>query len=131
MWKLGGNEQRHPLITSTTLVTLPLHGSQLLICRVRTPAYIAAGHHIWWSFPYPPHGDAVGSLQLGPNKTESTYIINSLMASQCLNREIRHDLMGNVKQESKIDTFNITYFTRSSATAHFVGGNLVDHCQMV
>ena len=39
--------------------------------------------------------------------------------------------MGNVKQESKIDTFNITYFTRSSATAHFVGGNLVDHCQMV
>ena len=33
------------------LVTLPLHGSQLLICRVRTPAYIAAGHHIWWSFP--------------------------------------------------------------------------------
>jgi len=34
---------------------------------VRTPAYIAAGHHIWWSFPYPPPGDAVGSLQLGPN----------------------------------------------------------------
>ena len=49
-----------------TLVTLPLHGSQLLICRVRTPAYIAAGHHIWWSFPYPPLGGAVGSLQLGP-----------------------------------------------------------------
>jgi len=47
-------------------VTLPLHGSQVLICRVRTPAYIAAGHHIWWSFPYPPLGGAVGSLQLGP-----------------------------------------------------------------
>jgi len=45
-------------------VTLPLHGSQLLICRVRTPAYIAAGHHIWWSFPHPPPEDAVGSLQL-------------------------------------------------------------------
>ena len=36
------------------LVTLPLHGLQLLICRVSTPAYIAADHHIWWSFPYPP-----------------------------------------------------------------------------
>ena len=48
-------------------MTLPLHGSQLLICRVRTPAYIAGGHHIWWSFPYPPPGDAVCSLQLGLN----------------------------------------------------------------
>jgi len=34
---------------------------------VRTTAHIAAGHHIWWSFPYPPPGDVVGSLQLGPN----------------------------------------------------------------
>jgi len=61
MWKLGGNEQRHPLITSKASVILPLQGSQLLIYRVRTPAHIAAGHHIWWSsFPYPPLGDAVG-----------------------------------------------------------------------
>ena len=51
-------------------MTLPLRGSRLLICRVRTPAYIAAGHHIWWSFPYPPPGDAVGSLQLGPNSLQ-------------------------------------------------------------
>ena len=29
--------------------------------------YIAAGHHIWRSFPYPPPGDAAGSLQQGPN----------------------------------------------------------------
>ena len=28
--------------------------------------YIAAGHHIWRSFPYPPPGDAAGSLQEGP-----------------------------------------------------------------
>ena len=71
MWKLGGNEQRHLLITSTLWWLLPLHGPRLLIYRVRTPAHIAAGHHIWWSFPYPPHGDAVGSLQLGPNRLET------------------------------------------------------------
>ena len=29
--------------------------------------YIAAGRHIWRSFPYPPPGDAAGSLQKGPN----------------------------------------------------------------
>jgi len=29
--------------------------------------YIAAGHHIWRLFPYPPPGDAAGSLQQGPN----------------------------------------------------------------
>ena len=29
--------------------------------------YITAGHHIWRSFPYPPPGDAAGSLQQGPN----------------------------------------------------------------
>jgi len=34
--------------------------------------YIAAGHHIWRSFPYPPPGDAAGSLQQGP----SDYFIN-------------------------------------------------------
>jgi len=27
--------------------------------------YIACNLHIWWSFPYPPPGDAGGSLQLG------------------------------------------------------------------
>jgi len=31
--------------------------------------YIAAGHHIWRSFLYPPPGDAAGSLQQGPNYT--------------------------------------------------------------
>jgi len=36
-----------------------LHGSRLLI-------YIAAGHHIWRSIPYPPPWDAAGSLQQGP-----------------------------------------------------------------
>jgi len=58
------------------LVTLPLHGSRLLICRVRTPAYIAAGYHIWWSFPYPPPGDAVGSLQIN-NKPLNPNIVRS------------------------------------------------------
>ena len=28
--------------------------------------YIAAGRHIWRSFPYPPPGDAADSLQQGP-----------------------------------------------------------------
>jgi len=41
-------------------------GSRLLIRQVKTPAYIAAGHHIWRLSPYPPPGVAVGSLQLGP-----------------------------------------------------------------
>ena len=38
-------------------------------CMVRDClfVYIAAGHHIWRSFPYPPPGDAAGSPQLGPN----------------------------------------------------------------
>ena len=69
--KLGGNEQCPPAHHLHALVTLPLHGSRLLIYRVSTPSYIAAGHHIWWSFPYPPPGDVVGtgSLQLGPIKT--------------------------------------------------------------
>jgi len=47
------------------------HGSRLLLCQVRTPAYLAAGHRIRWSFPYPPHGDAVGNLPLGPNMTNT------------------------------------------------------------
>ena len=70
-----------------TLVTLPLHGLQLLICRVRTPAYIAAGHHIWWSFPYPPPGDAVGSLQLGTNSCyhRPSYQSSSETASATMN----------------------------------------------
>ena len=41
----------------------PTHASRLLIY-----IYIAAGHHTWRSFPYPPHGDAAGSLQQGPSK---------------------------------------------------------------
>jgi len=40
-------------------------------CMVRDClfVYIAAGHHIWRSFPHPPPGDAAGSPQLGPNNT--------------------------------------------------------------
>jgi len=49
--------------------------------------YIAAGHHIWRSFPYPPPGDAAGSLQQGPNilqklptKSLTTYkLVNRLI----------------------------------------------------
>ena len=51
-------------------------GSRLLIRQVKTPAYIAAGHHIWRLSPYPPPGVAVGNLQLGPHmpntNTETT-----------------------------------------------------------
>jgi len=35
--------------------------------------YIAAGHHIWRSFPYPPPGDAAGSLQQGPNSLQQGF----------------------------------------------------------
>ena len=35
------------------------------------PTYLAANLHIWRPFPYPPPGEAVGSLQLGPNKTHT------------------------------------------------------------
>jgi len=34
--------------------------------------YIAAGHHIWWSFLYPPPEDVAGSLQQGPNDEKKT-----------------------------------------------------------
>ena len=37
--------------------------------------YIAAGRHIWRSFPYPPPGDAAGSLQKGPNENRTVTII--------------------------------------------------------
>jgi len=48
-----------------------MHRSQLLIRHMRTPAYLAAGHHIWWSVPYPPPGDAVGGSQLCLNLTNT------------------------------------------------------------
>jgi len=43
--------------------------------------YIAAVRHIWRSFPYPPHRDAAGSLQKGPNRKKNKMEETSLEKS--------------------------------------------------
>jgi len=57
---------RHPNRTNgnPTPITSPSFYCMVHDCLF---IYIAAGHHIWWAFPYPPPGDADGSLQQGPN----------------------------------------------------------------
>jgi len=46
--------------------------------------HIAVGHHIWQLFPYPPPGDAAGSLQQGPKGANETNGENNTKVSQGL-----------------------------------------------
>jgi len=43
--------------------------------------YIATGHHIWRSFPYPPPGDAAGSLQQGPKLEKELKLKTNMLKS--------------------------------------------------
>jgi len=57
--------------------------------------YIAAGHHIWRSFPYPPPGDAAGSLQQGPNIPQASKEFHNLIHNRRRRRQMGVLLVGS------------------------------------